>query len=115
MGKFLRKLITYRSDNVTVYAGAHDVTTHESTQVRVVASDYHICDKFDWDYGYNVAIVKLKEPLQFNDYISPIQINMNPGNLLGKLLCILQNAWITLILISILGEWYLIIFTKRRL
>lgn len=74
----------FRSENVEVYAGAHNIKTRESTQVRLNASRYHIYEHYDWDYGYNVAILKLSEPIEFNDYIAPIELNLSIEDLLGK-------------------------------
>lgn len=63
----------------------HDITTQEETQVLVRGTDYYICEDYDWDYGYNVAIIKLSQPLEQNQYISPIPLNLNHGLLNGRL------------------------------
>lgn len=73
-----------------MYAGAHNILTHESTQVIIRATDYRICNDYDWDYGHNVAILKLPTPITFNQFISAIPINLNPGRLLGKTLLIVK-------------------------
>lgn len=69
---------------MTIYAGSHNVKNHENTRLMVRSTQYHIYDHYDYDFGYNIAILKLSKPLAFNQYISGIPLNLNPGNLLGK-------------------------------
>lgn len=74
-----------------VLAGAHDITIKESSQVRLNASSFHIHEDYDWSYENNLVIIKLWEPLEFNEFISPIEINWNPGELLGNYYSIIST------------------------
>lgn len=81
---YYRNICYCRSDYVTIYAGAHDITAEESTQLVVRGTDYRVPEEFDWNFAYNLAIIKLDEPLVFNEYIAPIEMNLNPDHLRGK-------------------------------
>lgn len=69
---------------MNVYAGVHNSTEIENTRVFMRSSDYHIYEDYDYEFDHNIAILKLSEPMPFNQYISAIALNLNPGHLHGK-------------------------------
>lgn len=73
----------FSSDVVEVSAGVHDITKSEPFKVLVKAYNIRIHDNFDYDYGNNVAIIKLPVHITFNNYISSIPLNLK-ANLRGK-------------------------------
>lgn len=65
-------------------AGVHNIHEYEENSVEVRSTDFTVHERYDYDYGSNIAIIRLKEPLEFNNYVSSIEMNFVQSSFHGK-------------------------------
>ncbi|CAL4065135.1 unnamed protein product, partial [Meganyctiphanes norvegica] len=53
-----------------VLLGAHNITSPEDTQVKVLAADFIVHEEFDdWTLANDIGLIKLEHPVILNDYV----------------------------------------------
>ena len=79
-------------ENILAVVGDHDMTINEGNEQRIPITDFIAHPGWDPHNNDNVddndfAIVKLRQPIKFNDYVSPIclpSVEENYENITAK-------------------------------
>lgn len=71
--------------NLLLIFGAHDITTQESTQIRLTSTQYIIHNGWNSKALKNdIALIKLPSPVNETNYIKPVKIASGKNTFAGS-------------------------------